>query len=745
MSPEQVHGEKLDTRTDLFSFGLVLYEMATGQRAFRGETEAILHDAILTAEPRPLRELAPEVSPGLAAMIDKCLEKDRERRYQSSAELRADLGVLTSRTHRGLIPRHWKLSVSAAIVLTAVVCGLLYWHSRRAIHLSEKDTIVLADFTNRTSDPVFDDALNTVLRIELEQTPFLNLLATDKVRGALKQMNRSENENLTPGVAREVCLHTNSTAYLTGLIADEGNDYGIELKAMDCRTGKTFARTELKAENRNQVVEVLGLAGNQLRRGLGEPLSSVQKYSTPAEEAATPSLEALKAYTLGLKTNLAKGFTPSLPLYERAVELDPNFAMPYAVMAGVYGSLNEMGRAAENARMAYERRERASQRERLSIELSYHLYATGELDKAARVAEVWQQIYPRDRLSYMALGYISNALGDYAKALRWEREALRLEPNNEVNYLNLGFSYAALNRLDEAEAVYKQAEELKLEGEALLAARYQLAFLQGNTAKMTLLAAAAVGTPGTEDSLLASQADTAAWYGKLKDAQNLTRRAMDSAQHNDAKESAATYQASAALREVESGNRKQARAHAHAAVKLAPNRDVQAMAALALARAGDTVGAEKAAAELDETFTLDTLVQTYWLPAIRAAVALERKDPNRAIELLKVASPIELGVAVLAANSGYLVPVYLRGEAYLMLDDGNAARAQFQKFLDHHGVVGNFQWGALAHLQLARAQVMMGDKAAARKSYQDFLTLWKDADPDIPIYQQAKAEYAKLK
>jgi len=322
------------------------------------------------------------------------------------------------------------------------------------------------------------------------------------------------------------------------------------------------------------------------------------------------------------------------------------------------------------------------------------------------------------------------------------REALRLEPSTENSYTGLGRDYRALNRLDEAEAVYKQAEERKLEGEFLLQSRYWLAFLKGNAARMAQLVSAAMGKPGTEDLMLATQADTEGWYGKLKNAHELTRRAMDSAQHHDAKEVAAAYQAAAALREVESGNREQARAEAKAALKLAPNRLVRAVAALALARAGDTAGAEKLAAELDKTFPLDTLVQRYWLPTIRAGVALERQDPNRAIELLKVPSTIELGEPT--QPTIFLCPAYLRGEAYLMLHDGSRAAAEFQKFLDHRGLVGNFPWGALARLGLARAYALQGDMAKARAAYKDFLTPWKDADPDVPILKQAKAEYAKL-
>jgi tetratricopeptide (TPR) repeat protein len=436
-----------------------------------------------------------------------------------------------------------------------------------------------------------------------------------------------------------------------------------------------------------------------------------------------------------------------LPLFKRAVELDPNFAIAYAELSTSHNNLNEIGQAAESARKAYELREKVSERERLGIEATYYLFVTGELEKAAQSYEQWQQIYPRDAVPYGNLGFISATLGNLERALEETLEAMRLRPDDALSYANLGTIYVNLNRLDEAEASYKQAETHKLKSEYLLLNRYGLAFLNADGAQMAQLASAAMGKPGLEDSLLGAQADTEAWYGKLKNARELTRRAMDSAQHNDAKETAATYQAVAALREAESGNREQARADASAAVGVTPNRYVLAMAALALARAGDTAAAEKLATELDKRFPLGTLVQRYWLPTIRAAVALERKDPNRAVELLKVVSLIELGQPT--ETTVFLCPVYLRGEAYLMLHDGNAAATEFQKFIDHWGVVGNFEWGALARLGVARAYALDARKDStsrdkARAAYQNFLTLWKDADPDIPILKQAKAEYTKL-
>jgi eukaryotic-like serine/threonine-protein kinase len=504
-----------------------------------------------------------------------------------------------------------------------------------------------------------------------------------------------------------------------------------------------LAEVQEQAAGKEAVLKALGGAAVSLRSKLGESLSSLQKYDAPLE-ATTPSIEALRAYSLGRKTWFAKGATAALPFYKLAVELDPNFAMPYAAMANAYGGLGETGRGAENARKAYELREMVSGRERFSIEANYYLNVTGELEKAAQEYELWLQVYPRDHVPYESQAFISGSLGNYEKALSEAREILRASPNNETNYANVGAALINLNRLDEAETVYNRARERTLEGEQLLSGLYSLAFFKGDGASMAQVAAAATGKPGIEDVMLATQADTEAWHGKLKNARELTRQAMDSADHNDARETAAAYQVAAALREVESGNPKQARDDADEAVKLAPNRDVREMAAVALARAGDTAGAEKLAVALDTAFPLDTLVQRYWLPTIRAAIDLQRRDPNRAIELLrKVGGTLELGEPTIV--NVYLCPVYLRGEAYLMLHDGRAAAAEFQKFTDHYGLVGNFQWGALARLGLARAYALDAAKHdKARAAYQDFLILWKDADPDIPIYRQAKSEYAKL-
>jgi serine/threonine protein kinase/tetratricopeptide (TPR) repeat protein len=551
MSPEQARGEELDARTDLFSFGAVLYEMATGRMAFPGNSAAVIYDAILNRTPVPVPQGNQELPPRMDEIINKALEKDRKLRYQNAADIRTDLQRLKRDTESARLPAATIASVGGreqtgitgrviapAVVVMVVVAVGGYFYFHRTPKLTDKDTIVLADFDNRTGDAVFDDTLKQGLSVQLEQSPFLGLISERRVNETLKLMGRPAGDRLTPEVTREVCQRTSSKAMLTGSITALGSEYVIGLRAVNCYTSDVLAETQEQAAGKEVVLKALDAAASSLRGKLGESLTSVQKYDTPLVEATTPSLEALNAYSLGMKTFATKEETAALPFFKHAVELDPNFAMAYVDISGIYMDLGEVERAAESIRKAYERREKVSEWERFAIEARYYTVVTGELDKAAQTYELLTQSYPRDASAHGNLGYVYGGLGNLEKQLEEFREALRLEPSERVNYSNLGLAYTALNRFDEAEAAFQQAEKRGLEGENLLANRYILAFLKGNSVQMAQFASAAIGKPGMEDLLMSVQADTEAWHGKLKNAHELTGRAMDSALHNDAKETA---------------------------------------------------------------------------------------------------------------------------------------------------------------------------------------------------------------
>jgi DNA-binding winged helix-turn-helix (wHTH) protein/tetratricopeptide (TPR) repeat protein len=684
----------------------------------------------------PVRKVMDPPAPSSSADVPLHIPGTRARDFVSQIP-ELEIPTAAERTGKSWRSRKWILA-SILLLLVAMAAGayVKFFRSRRV--LTASDTVVLADFTNSTGDPVFDGALRQGMTVQLEQSPFLSLISDRRIQQTLRMMGRPPDARLDPDTAREICERTGSAVVLDGSIASLGSEYILGLRAENCRNGDVLDVEQAQAARKEDVLGALDKTAIRLRRKLGESLSSVQKYATPVEEATTPSLEALKAYSLGRKVYFEKGNTAALPFLQRAVELDPNFALAYRAMSAVYGNLNQPQRMAENIRKAYQLRDKVSERERFYIEASYYWTATGELEKAVPAYELWRQTYPRDYAPYNYLAVIYAALGNLEKALEEARESVRLEPNVADNYQGLGYDYILLGRLDEAEAVFKEAERRKLESEGLLAFRYKLAFLKGDAAQMAQLVSTAMKKPGSEDVLLAAQASTLASFGRLQEAREMTRHAMSLAEQSDATETAAVYEARAALFEVEAGDTQQALIDADAAIKLAPNRSVLALAALALARAGDTVGAEKSVAELDKNFASNTIVQQYYLPTISAAVALQRRDPNRAIELLQVTSPTELG------DKGYLLPVYVHGEAYLMRHDGTAAAAEFQKFIDRRGVVGNFPWAALARLELGRAYVLSGDKTKATAAYHDFLALWKDADPDVPILKQAKAEFAKL-
>lgn len=659
---------------------------------------------------------------------------------QSPAEKPVPEPVTRSQRNRAIV---W---LSVAVVLVGAFAGgrYLYKRLRHQPVLTDRDSIVISDFDNRTGDSVFDETLRQGLWSALEQSPYLNIVSDERVARTMSLMTQPKGATLTPSLARQVCVRTGSAATLEGEISTIGSQYVLGLKAVNCTSGDELAVEQVTAESKEKVLSALGTAASRIRQRLGESLSSVEKYDAPLEDVTTPSLDALQAYSRARKAAAMYGGMAALPLYKRAVELDPNFAMAYVSLASLYANLNQTGRSSEDARKAYELRGKVSEKERLRIEAYYRLNTTGELEKAEQAYQLWQQAYPREYAPYGNLSFIYMELGNWQEALTQARGAIQIVPDSNIGYVNAAGAYLALNRLEEAEDAFKQAEGRGLWSEDMLAERYQLAFLKGDYVKLGQILASGEGQAGIESSLLDLQAETDAWFGKLNNARDRSQQAINTAESNDSKEAAAGYQAAAALREVELGDREKGKALAKAAVKLAPNRDVQAMAAMALARAGDTAGAENMAAALGTAFPLDTLVQEYWLPTIRAAVALQHKDAGKAIEILRSTNAIELSQPVPAKNNSFLYPAYLRAQAYLMLHDGNAAAAEFRKLIDHRGLVANNPLGALARLGLAQAYAEQGDTVKARDAYQEFLTIWKDADPNLVLYQQAKAQLSTL-
>jgi eukaryotic-like serine/threonine-protein kinase len=758
MSPEQARGKELDARTDIFSFGLVLYEMATGKQAFSGSTSAEIFDAVLNRAPVAPVRLNPEIPAELERVINKAVEKSPDLRYQHTADLRADLQRLKRDTESGytavgtieagLKPattstRSRWMAIAAAVVVVGLAVGGWLYFAPRAHALTEKDTIVLADFTNTTGDSVFDDTLKQALAVDLGQSPFLNILSEDKVRQTLQQMTRPAGERLTQDLAREVCQRAGSKAYLTGSIAALGTQYVIGLEALNCVSGDVLAREQVTAAGKEKVLPSLGQAAAKLRSEVGESLGSVQKFDVPLEQATTNSLEALKNLAMGSKTQGARGAAEAIPFYKRAIELDPNFAVAYASLGGSYHNLGEPSLAAENTRKAYELRGRVSEREKFYIESRYYEYVIGDLEKARQSYELWAQTYPRDVVPAGNLNVIFDYLGQYDKGLAQSRESYRLVPDG-LSYSNLVNAYLFLNRLEEARAAAEEAQAKNLDSPYLHINLYALSFLQNDAAGTAQQVAWAAGKPGVEDALLAGEADTAAYSGRLAKARGFSRQAMASAERAEEKETAAGYEADAAVREALFGNEAEARQRAAAVLALSTGRDVQYGAALALALAGDAHRAQALADDLGKRFPEDTIVQFNYLPTIHAQFALERNDTSRAIEALQAATPYELGLPGTGSFTPGLYPVFVRGDAYLAAHQGIEAAAEFQKILGHRGVVQNESIGALAHLGLARAYVLQRDTGKASAAYQDFLTLWKDGDPDIPILKQAKAEYAKL-
>ncbi len=749
MSPEQIRGELLDCRTDLFSFGVVLYQMATGGLPFPGKRSADVIESILNNDPTPPSRLNPGLPAEIERVILKCLEKDRNLRYQHASEIQRDLVRLRrdvppeAMPPRGRRARQWALA--AAALLASLGSGGYFYFYRTPV-VTAKDTVVLADLENTTGESVFDGTLRQALSVEFQQSPSLSVLSDERIRQTLGLMLRPTDSRLSLEIAREICQRTGSSAVLDGSIARLGSQYRLGLRARNCQTGDILSSEQAQAPGKEELIASLGRVAANFTKSIGKSLATVERQP-PLPEVTTPSLEALKAFATAWKIESTRGQAAAVGHYQRAIALDPEFAKAYAALGLVYYNIGQTELAGQYTRQAYGLRQRASELEKLFITYTYDRQVTGNLEKALETLEMWAQLYPRDVDAHSLMaGRVTQCTGKYEKALQESEIAIAIAPDDEFGYISLVIVNVLLGRMAQADAVLKRASERNFQNTDFLIYRYYLAFLKHDVAEMERQAALAQGRQGAEGPMSHHQAMVLAFSGRLSQARTMWRHAIDLARQTNDREKSAMYQTAAAMCEARAGNSAAARQRANEALEFSRARDVLYGSACALALSDGVADAQKLAGELDRRFPEDTNAQYYELPVLRALIALRQGNPDKALEALEVARPYDLAMAGpdFTYNFGGLYPIYVRGEAYLAAHRGAEAATEFRRVLDHRGIVLGDPIGALAQLQLGRALAWSGNMAQAKTAYQDFLNLWKDADPDIPILAQAKAEYSRL-